>query len=569
MMGKSRTLQCKYSRHDAIVAAACTRFVAGGRDVGRLRRSKSAGFAAVLLFCAAPLLIAAEPYAIAEPDDAISAAELEDLLSGFDDPDLPVPGDVPQPPASRESLAEEELDEVMSGFDSEDSNMDSAALDEVLAGFDTPDAAADKGDAPPSAPSTATAALPAGLPAPVNPFSPDHFTGSISSSVVYAYVNRDPAPRSTTDFEGITRLRVRLDLEYQADPSPGWRLHADGHAWHDAVYQLIDRNYPASVKDEYQREIELDEMWLRGRLGSAADIKMGRQIVVWGKSDNLRITDVLNPLDAREPGMVDIEDLRLPVTMTRLDLYRGNWNLSALVIHEVRFDKLPPFGSEYFPLPRPLPPDDQPDSALRNSQFGLALNGSFSRWDMSLYAASIYDRQAWIAHPGTRRVERRHARISMLGAAAVLPLGNWLWKTELAHYPGLRLTGHQDRVARSDALLGVEYSGFNDTTLSVELADRHLYNYHSLPGAAPRNTWQAALRYQGDFQHDRLHMTVVGVFVELFDSAAGFIRGQGEYELTDDINLTIGLVLYQQGERPPSRGVGDNDRVFADLEWSF
>jgi hypothetical protein len=583
---------------------------------------------ALLLACSAAPLSAAEVARVDGGEAAISEAELEDALSGFDDAGedaadslsnaqldevlsgfddhasaAGATGEAAASGPQAEFVSDADLDQALSGFEAADAppgsanadadgvdaaGLEAESLDEVLAGFDEPDAVPSTG--PSAVPSAVAAPIqpaqidprqtgsdpapaeqaPAIVPADtVNPFSPGHFAGSVSFSGVYAYVNRDPAPGSATDFEGITRLRTRLKLEYQADPLPDWRFYADGHAWYDAVYQLIDRDYPQSVKDDYQREIELDELWLRGRLGSAADTKLGRQIVVWGKSDNLRITDVINPLDARELGMVDIEDLRLPVAMSRLDLYRGDWNLSALLIHEVRFDKLPPFGSEYFPLPAPLPPDDKPDSSLQNSQFGLALNGSFSRWDLSLYAANIFDRQPWVANPGTPQAALRHARISMLGAAAVLPMGNWLWKSELAHYPGLRLTGHDQRVARSDVLLGLEYAGFDDTTLSLELADRHLYDYDPLPGGPPRNNWQAAVRYQGDFQHDRLHLAVVGTFVELFDNAAGFVRSQAEYELTDAIDVTVGLVLYQQGELPPTSGLGDNDRVFVDLEWSF
>ena len=506
-----------------------------------------------------------------EADDAISDSELDDVLSGFDDETTATSGD-------GTNNSDADLDDVLAGFDDEttpatgnataDDQAD-ADLDDVLSGFDDPN---------PEARSAAATTTPPGPAEPVKPtpfggpLSRDHFSGSLSFSGVYAWVNRDPPAGSNNDARGITRLRTRLDLEYQADPLPGWRFYADGHAWYDWVYKLIDRDYPQSVENEYQQEIEIDQLWLRGRLGSAADIKLGRQIVVWGKSDNLRVTDVLNPLDARELGMVDIEDLRLPVTMSRLDLYRGDWNLSGMLIHEVRFDKLPPFGSEFFPFPGRLPPNDKPDSSIAHTQAGLALNGSFSRWDLSLYAANLYDRQPYIANAGTRRSprpERRHARISMFGAAAVLPLGNWLLTSELAYYPGLRLTGIDQRVARSDILLGVEYSGFNDTTLSVELVDRHLYDYQPLPGGQPRNDWQAAVRYQGDFQHDRLHLTLVGTFIELFDNSAGFIRASGEYELTDDLDLRLGVVFYQQGERPPTRGLGDNDRVFMDLEWSF
>ena len=59
--------------------------------------------------------------------------------------------------------------------------------------------------------------------------------------------------------------------------------------------------------------------------------------MVWGKSDNIRVTDVLNPLELREPGLVDLEMIRLPVTMTKLDYYIKGLNLSGIVIHEVRY----------------------------------------------------------------------------------------------------------------------------------------------------------------------------------------------------------------------------------------
>ncbi len=57
--------------------------------------------------------------------------------------------------------------------------------------------------------------------------------------------------------------------------------------------------------------------------------------------------------------------------------------------------------------------------------------------------------------------------------------------------------------------------------------------------------------------------------MELFESGGGFARLSGEYELTADLDLTLGLVLYNEGKRPPVAGIGDNDRLFLDLEWSF
>jgi len=69
----------------------------------------------------------------------------------------------------------------------------------------------------------------------------------------------------------------------------------------------------------------------------------------------VRVTDILNPLDNRLPGMVDIKNLRLPVAMTKLDYYTGLWNLSGIMIHEARFDKTPVFNSDFYPGAGPLP----------------------------------------------------------------------------------------------------------------------------------------------------------------------------------------------------------------------
>jgi len=63
-------------------------------------------------------------------------------------------------------------------------------------------------------------------------------------------------------------------------------------------------------------------------------------VVVWGRSDTIRVTDVLNPIDNRRPGMVDIEDLRLPVAMAKLDYFVGDWRVTPIAILEQRFQKV-------------------------------------------------------------------------------------------------------------------------------------------------------------------------------------------------------------------------------------
>ncbi len=169
-----------------------------------------------------------------------------------------------------------------------------------------------------------------------------------------------------------------------------------GHGFYDAAYAIQGREqYTASLLDEYEQELEFDEVYVEGSLTSSLDVKIGRQVVVWGKADNLRVTDILNPLDNRVRGMVDIKYKRLPVTMSKLDYYTGDWNLSTILVNEIRFDKNPVYNCDFYPGARPAVPEKKPTNfSLDTQQLGLAVNGIFSGWDLSFYQAWVYDNRA-------------------------------------------------------------------------------------------------------------------------------------------------------------------------------
>jgi hypothetical protein len=442
------------------------------------------------------------------------------------------------------------LDDVLGGFDEPSS--EKGELEAVLDGFEEQDAA------------TATLAEPVEA-------KNWNLTGDLTLSTSYNYAHEAPDP-GQTDYRGLSRLRSTLGLELDGRISDSWRAHVDGYGFYDLAYAINGRdNYTDEVLDDYQSEIELGEAYLQGSLSQRVDLKLGRQIVVWGKSDNLRVTDVLNPLDLREPGMVDIEDLRLAVAMAKLDYYTSDWNLSTMIIPEVRFSKTPPFGSDFYPSPAPPPPEKIPAVALDSIQYAVSANGIFSGWDLSFYAADIYSDQPHL-FMGSDGLRLKHARISMLGAATNVALGNWLLKAEAAGFSGLQYSNLPGvEKDRSDILLGMEYSGFDDTTLSLESVRRHVHGFSSAMEQAGyiEDEWQTALRYQGEFLHARLKLVAVATLYGPALDEGGFGRFSAAYDLKDALTVTGGLVLYEDGERPPFVGVGDNDRLFAEIKYSF
>ncbi len=448
---------------------------------------------------------------------------------------------------------ESELEEALSGFDDDAAEVDIA---DALSGFD---------DSEPEVESTPSSLRLAG--------EQWRIAGDTGLSTAWNYAHERPAA-GETDWRGLSRMRVHLRPELRLELGAGWDARVRVNGFYDFAYQLNGRSqYTNQVLRHYESELEFQDTYLRGSLGSKLDIKLGRQIVVWGKSDNLRVVDVLNPLDRREPGITDIENLRLPVTMSRLDFYPGNWRLTALALHEVRFDKLPAFGSDFYPYQDPPPGEDEPHDGGSNTEYAVSLSAVMPGWDFSLHLSRLFDEQTHLSM-GDRGMEAAHARIDMLGAATNIVMGDWLLKAESAHFDGQRYTAVPDKdFSRTDILLGVDYNGFDNTTLTLESAVRHIHHFDQRLEQGPvpyqRNRLETAFRYNADFLNDRYNVVVVATrFGKALDEG-GITRAQLSYELRQALELTGGFVMYHRGAQWPFDAIADNDRVFIELEYSF
>lgn len=399
--------------------------------------------------------------------------------------------------------------------------------------------------------------------------------GHIKLGLTYNYAHDAPEP-GRTDWRGLSRLKPELQLEVAFKPYRSWDVFVSGKGYHDFAYWINGRdNYTSYVLDNYEQEIELKEAYVLGKVTQKIDIKLGRQIVVWGKSDNIRVTDVLNPLYLREPGMTDIEDIRMPVTMSKVDYYFGNWRLSGMAIHEIRFNKLPEYGSDFYPLTRIAPHEEIPESQISNTEYAISLNGIFSGWDIAFYFADYFDDYYHISFESTGFV-LSHTPLTLVGTAFNIAKGNWLFKSEAAHIQGFQFynaAGMENTYSRIDLLAGVEYYGLKNTPIGFEAVNRHMMGYDAFlfrePGNAEENSFQTALRATRTFMNETLSVTFLASTFGPLGQGGSLQRLSAEYDITDTLKTTVGIMLYNSGDRPELKQVGDNDRVYADIKYSF
>ncbi len=407
--------------------------------------------------------------------------------------------------------------------------------------------------------------------------NPLQISGQLSFNSNYSYQENVPKI-CDSDYQGFTKLQFAGLLEFDYKISKEWQAKLELKGFVDPIYNVKGRyNYSTDSLRTYESELDIGEGYLLGSLTDDLDLKIGRQIVVWGKSDSLRVTDVINPLDNRELGLVDIEDLRLPVLMTRLDYYYEDWQLSLLAQHEHRDPKEAAINSEYFPSSvLPVPPGVQfPDISSQSIQldettFSFSANGRFVGWDLSLYAGRFKDSRWSFVNNQT---DREYGLFNMVGAATNVLMGSWLLKAELALLNSLAYNTVPEEKDRIDLLLGFEYKGIADTTISLEFVDRYLTDYDpvmkNLPDFVDEHELQTALRVLYNFNHDRATLGYLGQYLGNQFEKGGFHRVWLEYELTQSVNITGGIIDYLGGENPVFEAMKNSDKVFVEAKYFF
>ena len=365
--------------------------------------------------------------------------------------------------------------------------------------------------------------------------------GSLSLSASYNYAHNQPEV-GQNDFRGLSSSKLSTDINLEYKLPNDFKIKSTLKAYKDFIYDLKDDEYITTPKD-YDKDAEINELYVQGSLNSKTDVKIGRQIVVWGKSDNIRITDTLNPMDNTTPGMVDIEDLRLARTMSKVDYFVDKWAISGIVLHENRYSKMPQYGSDFASLNKiqaDMMSTKEPSNSLKDSGIALSASANLEGEDIAFYYSNQY-------------IDNTIYRSNMLGMAYNKVIDSFLFKTEFAYFDNYDSSTVKSKL---DGLVGLEYNGISDGSISFEMANKN-------------DDIQYALRFTQSYINQTLDFTALysAFGKELEDG--GFLRVWADYDIDDKLSTSIGFINYIGGDAAQLEMIKDNDRVFASFKYSF
>ena len=479
---------------------------------------------------------------------------------------------------AQETPDDSEMEETLSGFDDEDS-----VIEDALSGFDEDESAKDEKNI-------------------LSEFEEDNniqnsdktkettgnddwntFSGYTGISLSYSFVKEPPEDNSNSDWSGLTKTRPFFSMTLDTKLGRNWKSRISAKAFYDFSFSLKERDtFSNDVLNELEKEAEIREFYLEGTLFGSLDIRLGSQILVWGTSDSLRVIDVLNPTDNREYGMTDLEDVRIPLPMTRIDYYFGSYKLQTVAVHQIKFNKSAPPGSDYNPTKTEIK-EVVPESTAENTEYGLSLYGTFSGWDASIHWAQYFDDEAHLMITDMNFVsgvglvpsfEYRHNRLTMSGIALSITSGNYIWKAEAANFWGREFNNIKDKkFTTTEILLGTEYSGWSDTSLSIESGVKHLNEFDQILEVEPdyqlEDRIATTVNFMQDYYNQTLHLQFLGTMIGEWGDDGGLNRVSLEYDVMDAFSIKGGVMIYQSGDSLYFQSLNDNDRIFFEARYSF
>jgi len=388
---------------------------------------------------------------------------------------------------------------------------------------------------------------------------------SVYGSVVFE-THYNYQPNNTT--KNTSSAKILLDIIGEHKLENNNKINANIKGYHDFVYSANLGNYTKTPAG-YENEVNVNELFINGSINQDVDFSLGRQIVVWGKADMVRVTDILNPLDVRIPGMVDIRNLRLGRVMSKFDYYLDNINMSIIGIHENRFSKTPKQYSDFKPTLVDTP-TNKPDNSLSNTGLAVSLSGAFKGYDAALYFADTFIDKPYLSG-GVLQYDNKS---KMYGFAFSGVFDNYLLKAESAYFDSIKYTGVNNNKSRHDTMVGLEYNGIDDGSLAYEIVYRTINRYdpaiYSVSNAfKKKNEVQQFFRINKSYQNQTINLSTIVSAIGKSMKEGGSARATLDYDVDDNVTLSGGVINYIGGDNPALDAVKDNDRIFAKITYNF
>ncbi len=377
---------------------------------------------------------------------------------------------------------------------------------------------------------------------------------------------------SSVRYTVIPKLVVAIDGElYVDDPNESNYSSVNG-PW------FADRHGLLELSEAYLDFAAWEGYW-----------RVGKQQVVWGQADGLKVLDVVNPQDYREFNLDEFEDSRIALWTVNAEFdIADSGTLQLLLIPDTTFSKLAEAGTPYYvtsskyvpklgdaPLPVVIHDSVRPHHQV---EFGARYRVFYQGWDLTLnYLNHYQDIPAIYRRIGTGQIDvvPVYEPTELYGASASNAFSDWVLRLETGYSTDsyqLRHSLNGDGIANTpefSSVLGVDYRGFTDWFLSYQWFQSTLIDYDEFADDIIRSRvrMQHTFLLRRSLLNETLEVELFALFSDEDDD--GQVRSQIAYQVNDELRIWAGVDVFYGDQDGQFGQFDDTDRLVMGVELGF
>lgn len=311
--------------------------------------------------------------------------------------------------------------------------------------------------------------------------------------------------------------------------------------------------------------------WLRGPV----DIRVGRQIVRWGKTDQISPVDNLNPQDLREFITHDLEDRKIPNWMVRARLFSDFFTVEGIYLPFFESSRIDYFGTDWAifrHMNRIGVHEEEPDRKFKNGEGGVRVTKTISGWDLGLsYLYAWEDLPYFETFPtGGGDVQITYKRSNIFGFEFETTAGEIGLRGEAAYFDSQSfLTENLTSVSKPvfHYVIGVDYSSANGWYVNVQFSEQTIREYQrDILYFRKSNT---ALNGEVSKEFSRGHFKALLRYNYGLSDKSYYLNPKIICTYFTDLDIILGVNVFG-GDTETLLGFYDaNDQLYLDLKYHF
>ena len=369
-------------------------------------------------------------------------------------------------------------------------------------------------------------------------------------------------------------LRIRGDAEDKLEPGSPYQ---DNRSTASSSLYLGDNV-----------DVELRELYIDSYFDDTL-LRVGKQQVVWGQADGLKVLDVVNPQSYREFILDDFDNSRIPLWTINIEFPVADESLVQLIwLPDTTYNDLQEPVSPYaFSSPRIVPQTvpgfstvildaTKPDKPLSDSDFGARFSTFLDGWDITLnYLYHYKDNPVFYRQIlGTQvTITSEYERTHLIGGTFSNAFGDYIFRSEIGYSTNSYHVTHDamdsdgiEETGEASYVLGLDYSGITDVFLSAQFFQTVLTED---PPGISRDQVENTITFlvEHNFANETWKAEIL--LIQSINDGDGMVLPKISHEFSSNISIWAGADIFYGDSDGLYGQFDDQDRITVGFEWGF